>query len=151
MILLFMIDKLESEHSFQLSGWPFTWKSGKSQISIFWWKSQGNSWKTVSQRKCKEKLNYFANVLENVEILHFISMFCQWKDKSYQCYILLFCWQIWVWVNILNQGKVRENETNIQLLNKWPLSSIIQMAFLFLHNHDTRSTLSWSHTHRVSE
>ena len=58
------------------SGWSLTGK-------YFWWKSQGNTWKTV--------------------IAHFISIFCQ---KIYQCNFLLYCWQIRVRKNILSHRKV---------------------------------------------
>ena len=60
-------------------GWPLTWKkgkSGKSQGKILLMKksgkSQGNSWKN-----CQSQGKVGKNVLENVDIAHFISIFCQ--------------------------------------------------------------------------
>ena len=67
---------------------------GKSQGKIFLMKKSGKFTKNfIRQGKMKLFLN-LANVLENVDIAHFISIFCQIKDKSYKCYFFLYFKQI---------------------------------------------------------
>ena len=72
-------------------------------------KSQGNSWKTVKVReKSGEDEIVSANVFENVNVVHFISIFCQ----RIRVIGVISCYtadELKSGKNILGQEKVREN------------------------------------------
>ena len=93
-----------------LENGEFREKSGKKifdQLMQKSGKSQGNSGKTVSQGKW----NCFGNVLENFDIVHFVSIFCQRiRDIN-----VTFCYtcssgKLESLKIIVSHGIVRENE-----------------------------------------
>ena len=82
---------------------------GKVRAKCFWWRSQGNSWKTVKVREKSGKNEIvLANIFKNVYIAHYISIFCQ----RTRIISVTFCYTAVKSVsgkNIWSQGKVREN------------------------------------------
>ena len=60
-----------------------------------------------SQGRVRDDWNCFPNVLENVDIARFISILRMSKEKSYQCYFLLYCWQIGVREKHCKSGKMK--------------------------------------------
>ena len=82
----------------------------------------------------------FANVLE--KCWHYIFYFnILSEDKSYQCYFLLYCWQIWVREKIFksgkSQGKLKQKnnghpDNDIQLLLWLSDNLFLTVYFLWL-------------------
>ena len=97
-----------------MTKWSLIWKPGNSGKSPGWGFLMKRSGKFRKNCQNQGKFNYFADVLENVDIVRFISILSQ----RLRVINVTFCYtsdKLESGKNIVSQGKVREHE-NLEIM-----------------------------------